>query len=415
MSKGSKPRVSVSIKGKGGRRKCMDNEDSRQKSLMEMWTMTLDDSRDNDFFVCEDDNSYTSSKFVAIETGHRIRKYDDDSIISFNIGHPGEKLQGLVNVDSTRDNDLIVVSTNCGDTKNKNCACCKPITIPGLVDLLQKDEQTSSTSKISKPSYASVLAAGIKPYDPFRLLNVKPVQFTDVTISGMKIVENDQNSKIQLQIGLQSLPFGRVRLNSAGLPDYFLTEEEKEWGRWIRFHSGGCDTCSYGDHLSYQLDDKCQDEEILFLDHVEVLMSSSTGLKYPPFRKHLQEMAWEIRGMKDELYTLEESKDRKRFVQLCDDVEEQTSEISFLLRIFTDRENDAKCSMVSVALAVYKNHLKSLALETNQGGPLVDCGAETWKQLKASTPSAHIPTIEIVMKGVIPFLLGDGEYVVVSC
>jgi hypothetical protein len=390
MSQGSKPRVSLSIKGKGGRHKCIENEDSRQKSLMEMWTMTFDDCRDDDSFVNEDDYSYTSSKFVAIETGHRIRKNDDDSFISLNVGHLGENAKGLVNVNTRRDEIPIVASTDCGDTKNKNCACCRPITIPGLVDLLHKDEQASSSNKISKPTYASVLAAGIKPYDPFL--------FTDVKISGMEIVKNDTNSKHQSE--LLSLPFGRVRKGIDGLPRYHGTQHNI--GRW--------NTGDYGCDLTYHFNDRMHDEELLFLDHVELVMKSSNGLKYPPFREHLEELAWEIRSWKDELYTLGETKDRERFVQLCNYVEGQASEISFLLRIFTDSENDAKYSMVPVALAVYKNHLNSLALETNRGGSHVDCGAETWKQLKASTPSAHIPTIEIVMKGVIPFLLGDGEY-----
>ena len=163
--------------------------------------------------------------------------------------------------------------------------------------------------------------------------------------------------------------------------------------------------------MTYRLDEECQDEELLFLDHVELVMSSSTGLKYPPFRKHLQEMECEIRGWKDELYTLDETKDNERFVQLCNDVEKHTSKISSRLRIFTDQEKNAKSSMAFVALAAYKNHLKSRTLETNaSGGSIANDGAESWKQLKASTPSASIPAIEIVMKGVIPFILGDGGY-----
>ena len=65
-----KPRVASSIKGKGGRRKCLENEESRQASLKDMWTMTLDyDNGDNDYD--EDDDYYYSSSYTAVQ---RLRR-----------------------------------------------------------------------------------------------------------------------------------------------------------------------------------------------------------------------------------------------------------------------------------------------------------------------------------------------------
>ena len=91
------------------------------------------------------------------------------SLLSFKIGFAGKNVQGLVNDDAR----IAASSTKCVDTTNKNCACCRPFTIPGLAKLLEKDEPTSSsTTKITKKSsYTSILGTGIiKPYDTFPAL-----------------------------------------------------------------------------------------------------------------------------------------------------------------------------------------------------------------------------------------------------
>lgn len=275
-----------------------------------------------------------------------------------------------------------------------NKACCRPLDIPGLQQLLLLDEPQQ------QPSYKDIAT-------------IPPVQ-DQYVFEGLRIVRKGTINRRFREYDEYS---EELSFDSQGIARYKPTSQTA----FRRFYQG-CSSCGYGSESIYGFNDNYPDYELRVLPSLEFAVSSR--LAYKPFRMQLQHMITAVYDWKDELYQsnfdCENPEEEDVVRELNDKCTWRTQRIVRLLKAYLSNEERAQSELSFLSLAVYKSHLQQLAIEEDWGKEHLDkflAGTSgtlyehvDWRSLRASIPHNRLSSIGIIVQHVKPFLLDARKY-----